>query len=222
MDGVRDNMEENKYCPNCGNKTEKKWYDRVVKILNIVCVIFLMAVGSVGVLFLINVYKDSSLVSVVVNRMDSFEYTKLSHVYNPEVQKTADNIMSYCKSVVCEDDNCTYSEYYSLNECQVSETRKYMVDTFTWINDWESGEDDRAYNMITEHRKNGDCEDFTITFCNVLFHMGVGCRPVVVSTGKFSSHVIAFVEVNDRWELIDPQSRYGEWYGDNDFGGYVV
>ena len=218
----------NKYCPTCGKKNRNSILWKIMSGFGKIILTILVVFGVLGIFSFVFIVIQPELLGIMTSRMRTNSLAEVSHVYNEQTKKISDNITTNCKNITCttdefyEIDNEIICAYTDLEECKISEVRDYMVETFDWENDWMYGSVDSTYNMIVQNMTKGDCEDWSVTICNIFHHMDISCRPVMYGTSICESHVIVMIKRDNKWEFIEPQHRWGLWKPDNSFGGFIV
>lgn len=208
------------YCPYCGKKIRFGTMDILNKIVGSILTIALVIAGIFGVVFLIQLYYEPAMLWIGISRIQSVSTTRLAHTYDERVEVIANNITDSCVKQMDEEyGNETVSESLIKSftqRCQITESKKYLKDNFEYEYDYEMGFRDISINMITEYRNKGDCDDWSVTFCSLMYHMNVSC--IVLSTGN---HYLTAVRDGTTWDLIEPQGG-GNALKDNMFQGYLV
>jgi len=195
------------YCSKCGKKIKFTWKDKVKKTVSNIAEGIIVILCIFGIVYVAMIFTDVYYFWIPITAINSIQYTRMANEYHPEVQEIADNIIKGCEN-----------DTFDLVDCQIRSSREFLVDNFEYENDYTIGYDDKALNMIQEHRNKGDCIDWSITFCSLMRHMHISC----LVRSPNAQHYISIIRKDDSWIPLEPQNYGTGSFNDDTFRGFLI
>jgi len=179
---------------------------RLKKVIGTCLELIAVALAVLGFFYLAMIITEPMYFSIPFTAIENVMYTRMANEYHSEVQTIADNITKACKEQTPDIENC-----------QIMSARDFMLDNFKYARDYTTGYSDRGFNMILENTTLGDCEDWSITLCSLLRHMGIPC---IIRSPSFD-HTITVIKRGNSWYTVEPQN-HGNGLDDDIFRGFLI
>lgn len=187
------------------NKNKNKHMEILKTIVKMIFWSAITVLVILGIELAVMMFLDFNYRDLPAAAINSILYTRMANEYHPEVQAIADNITETCKQ---------QTPY--IVDCQIVAARDFLVENYKYAPDFSAGYWNKAFNMIVENATMGDCEDWSITLCSLLRHMGIAC---VVRSPSFD-HVISVIKNGDYWYPVEPQNHKTGAF--KEFEGFLI